>query len=207
MSATTREQFIAAAGHLFAERGFYGASIAAIAEELGLTKQALLHHFGSKEKLYAQVLQQLSGQVQETTQQIMDTQTDPATQLEELVVAHYRGQMNNQDSSRLIMRELLDNEQRAAKAGNWYLKPYLETLVDTVVSIAPSGNVERAHALALIYQLLGAAHYFAVSQPTLASIFGSAVLEDTIDCYEQELRYLIRARLEALDVSRGNTSI
>lgn len=195
MSETTREQLISAAEHLFAERGFYGTSIAAIAEELGLTKQALLHHFGSKEKLYGEVLQRLSAHLLETTREITGSEMDPATQIIELVVAQYREQMNDQDAARLIMRELLDNEQRAAKAGNWYLKPYLETLVDTVLAIETTGTIGRARALALVYQLLGAAHYFAVSQPTLTNIFGTALYRDAQACYEDELRLLIRARL------------
>jgi AcrR family transcriptional regulator len=52
----TRDAFLDAAKRHFAQRGFYGASIAAIAEELGLTKQALIHHFGTKERLYGEVL-------------------------------------------------------------------------------------------------------------------------------------------------------
>ena len=55
MAQDTRERLLDQAEPLFAERGFYGVSIAAIASELGLTKQALLHHFGSKEKLYGEV--------------------------------------------------------------------------------------------------------------------------------------------------------
>ena len=65
-AADTRDQFIEAARRPFAERGFYGTSIAAIAEELGLTKQALLHHFGTKEKLYGDVLEEISARVMET---------------------------------------------------------------------------------------------------------------------------------------------
>ena len=197
MSASTREQFIAVAEHLFAERGFYGTSIAAIAQELGLTKQALLHHFGSKEKLYGEVLKDISERLLEATQQITEAEEDPATRLVDLVVVQYRGQMEQQDSARLLMRELLDNEQRAAKAGNWYLKPYLEILIDTVLAIKATRNIGRARALALVYQLLGAAHYFAVSQPTLTSIFGASLYRDSRDCYEQELRSLIRTRVQA----------
>ena len=78
MSLSTRDQFIAAAQHLFAEKGFYGASIAAIAEELGLTKQALLHHFGNKEKLYGEVLQRLSGELLEATRAIVAAAPSPA---------------------------------------------------------------------------------------------------------------------------------
>lgn len=197
MTAGTRDQFIAAARGLFAQRGFYGASIAAIATELGLTKQALLHHFGSKEKLYGEVLKALSGELLSTTQAIVDAHPDPAARLEELVVMQYRSQMSDPDAARLIMRELLDNERRAENAGNWYLQPYLETLIDAALDIDGLGDGTRGRALAIIYQLLGAAHYFAVSPPTLASIFGAEQFAAARDSYEQELRLLVRARLSA----------
>jgi len=196
MTTTTRQQFLDAAEHLFADRGFYGTSIAAIAEELGLTKQALLHHFGNKEKLYGEVLQHISNRLRANTEEILQRESAPKQQLEELVVAQYRSLMHDQDSARLIMRELLDNERRAEKAGNWYLKPYLETLVDTVLKIEATLELGRPGALALIYQLLGAAHYFAVSQPTLTQIFGEKIFAQTKDHYEVELRRLIRARLQ-----------
>ena len=46
MQEDTREQLLESASQLFAAKGFYGASLANIADELGLTTQALLHHFG-----------------------------------------------------------------------------------------------------------------------------------------------------------------
>ncbi len=195
MTTTTRQQFLEAAEHLFAERGFYGASIAAIAEELGLTKQALLHHFGNKEKLYGEVLQHISNRLQASTREILEQEDTPERQLEALLLAQYQAHLDNPDSARLIMRELLDNERRAEKAGNWYLKPYLETLVDTALACAPLKVGNRAQALAFIYQLLGAAHYFAVSQPTLTMIFGKPEFDETRSGFEDQLRALIRARL------------
>ena len=60
MTISTRDQLLATARTLFAERGFYGVSIASIANEHGLTKQALLHHFSSKEKLYGEVLKEIA---------------------------------------------------------------------------------------------------------------------------------------------------
>ncbi len=198
MSTTTREQFIAAARHLFAERGFYGVSIAAVAEALGLTKQALLHHFGNKEKLYGEVLQSISGPLQEQAQGLLDRTPEPQQQLVELVLLQYRSQSDDADSARLIMRELLDNEQRAEKAGNWYLAPYLNMLVDALLAVDGAAHLTRDQALAVIYQWLGAAHYFAVSQPTLASIFGARAYAKTEACFEDELRQLILARLQAL---------
>ena len=61
MAQDTRERLLDQAESLFAERGFYGVSIAAIANELGLTKQALLHHFGSKGKRDGEGLKRVTG--------------------------------------------------------------------------------------------------------------------------------------------------
>jgi len=46
-----RERISRAATRLFAERGFAGTSIQAIADEVGMSKQALMHHFPSKQHL------------------------------------------------------------------------------------------------------------------------------------------------------------
>ena len=64
-----------------------------------------------------------------------------------------------------------------------------------MLAVEATAKLGRPRALALIYQLLGAAHYFAVSQPTLTSIFGKALFGDAKGCYEEELRVLIRSRL------------
>ncbi len=195
MTTTTRQHLLRAAERIFAEKGFYGASIANIAGELGLTKQALLHHFGSKEKLYGEVLQAISIRISEDAQTIRDQFDTPQSQLEEMVLAQYRAQLSDHTSARLIMRELLDNEQRAEKAGNWYLKPYLEELVSTIQAASDTPGLSRPRALARVYQFLGAAHYFAVSQPTLTMIFGRKLMKDARACYEDELRALVHATL------------
>ncbi|MEM8920599.1 MAG: helix-turn-helix domain-containing protein, partial [Pseudomonadota bacterium] len=127
MAVNTREQFLDAAEMLFAERGFYGVSIAAIGTELGLTKQALLHHFGSKEKLYGEVLGRISDRFDAIT-----TQTSAASDPTEAFVAYfielYGASLEEPHQTRLLMRELLDNRRRADTAGTWYLKPFLEHL-------------------------------------------------------------------------------
>ena len=51
-----RDAILEAALELFAERGYRGATLAAIARRAGLTQQGLLHYFPSKENLLAEVL-------------------------------------------------------------------------------------------------------------------------------------------------------
>lgn len=51
-----REEILLAALDVFAERGYTGASIASIAERVGLSQQGVLHYFPSKDRLLAEVL-------------------------------------------------------------------------------------------------------------------------------------------------------
>ena len=51
-AAHTRERLLAAARRVFAERGYYGASLEAVAEEAGLTKGAVYSRFDSKADLF-----------------------------------------------------------------------------------------------------------------------------------------------------------
>lgn len=195
MATSTRDQFIATAQHLFAEKGFYGVSIAAIAEQLGLTKQALLHHFGSKERLYGEVLKRISDELMASTRSIVKEEAEPAARLARLVLTQYRLQIAGEDAARLIMRELLDNEGRADAASNWYLQEYLDNLIETLLEIRKFRQMSRGQALAVVYQFLGAAHYFAVSRPTLNRMFGATVYKDACGHYEHELNLLITSRL------------
>jgi len=52
-----RDDIVGEATRLFGERGYEGASMADLAERVGLRKASLFHHFPSKEQLYAAVLE------------------------------------------------------------------------------------------------------------------------------------------------------
>ncbi|MEY2476356.1 MAG: hypothetical protein QOG87_1671 [Actinomycetota bacterium] len=57
-----RIQIIEAATQLFARTGYRGTGLAGIAAEVGVTQAALLHHFGTKEKLLEAVVRHRSEQ-------------------------------------------------------------------------------------------------------------------------------------------------
>src|SRR5215472_18261659 len=54
--ATTRERILASASRLFAEKGFDGASMPAIAKASGITAGAIYKHFEGKGELLLEVL-------------------------------------------------------------------------------------------------------------------------------------------------------
>lgn len=195
MSKRTREQFLQAAAELFAERGFYGVSLAQIAAELDVTKQAVIHRFASKEKLYGEVLEGISHRLR----QRLDTALERGGSAEEQLVAFLRAQAGasseSEAESRLLMRELLDNKRRAPKAGTWYLKPFLEALVDLVLRVPGWHDAPRARALAVVYQLLGARSYYEISTSTLRSMFGDRFAAELDACFQEQLEATATAAL------------
>lgn len=193
----TRTALLRTATRLFAERGFYGTSIAAIAQELGLTKQALIHHFGSKEKLYGEVLQQISDELVATMIQATSDNADAKAQLEQLLERMHENRKNRPEQTQLLMRELLDNRPRAEHAETWYLKSFLKGLVALVQRVPGWESASEAEALAAAYQLLGAINYYAISEPTLTRIFGRPAYAALEEAFPVRLRALMRACLES----------
>ncbi|RKS08051.1 TetR family transcriptional regulator [Nocardiopsis sp. Huas11] len=55
-TAAKREEILAAALELIARHGYRGTSVKAIAESAGLSPAGVLHHFGTKERLFVEVL-------------------------------------------------------------------------------------------------------------------------------------------------------
>ncbi|MFT7130461.1 MAG: AcrR family transcriptional regulator [Gammaproteobacteria bacterium] len=145
---TTKDRFITVAKRKFAENGFDRTSIA---DELGLTKQAMLHHFGSKKNLYGEVLRGISERHTRIAANLMAETEDPRVQLERVLYASFENAMEEPLESQLLMRELLENSSRAETADTWYLKSSIEMLANIVLQLPAWKNTPRTDALTYVY--------------------------------------------------------
>lgn len=192
-SLATRARLVEVALDAFAERGFHGASLAAIARELDITKQALLHHFGRKEKLYGEVLQRVSSRYEALIDGAEEGPGAPEEKLERFLVTLHHEAMDHTRESRLLVRELLDNRRRAERAERWYLEGFLARLVAMVRRTAAWRDATDAEAFALVYQLLGAVTYFSISVPTLTRMYGADGFEARREAFPSVLAALTRS--------------
>ena len=197
MHADTRQRLLDIAEQLFAERGFYGVSIAAIASEVGLTKQGLLHYFNRKETLCGAIVQRISDDFQDHQREALQASEDPAERLGKFYAALAEPTETNVQRTRLLMRELLDNNERAAKAENWYLRPFLDRLISMVKDVNKSEKLSDAEALAYGYQLLGAVNYFLISTSTLKAMYGAKFIEAISTDFIKNLNRLINQGLNS----------
>ena len=201
MHTDTRQRLLDIAEQLFAERGFYGVSIAAIASEMGFTKQGVLHYFNSKEKLYGAILQRISDDFQERQTESEQAFEEPTERLKQFYAALAEPTDTNTRRTRLLMRELLDNNARAANAESWYLREFLERLIGMVKAIEDLQALSDEEALTFAYQLLGAVNYFLISPATLGGIFGEKYLAKISTEFSFTLASLIEGGISRLSES------
>ncbi len=183
---STRVRFVEAALFQFAERGFYGVSLDQVARKLGLTKQALIHHFKTKEGLYGAVLEGIAARLMESLDGHSDSGRDEtfADALHRLYDHALEWPLDTQ----VLMRELLDNRRRAARAGTWYLRPFLDRLHD-LLRQSPAWRTAGEAELAIhTYQLLGAINYFVVSLTTLENMYSVKHVNRLKQAFPGELR-------------------
>lgn len=166
-----KDKFIETAHGLFAARGFYGVSLSDLAAELGLTKQAAIYHFKTKDALYGQVLSKLSERFEAILDDVLAADCADDKKWILFVEKLYAHMEKSPDDARLIMRELLDNNERAKESHRWYLRRFLNESVALLGRTSEWKHKSEDEQTAAVYQMVGAINYFGVSSETLSAIW------------------------------------
>src|SRR5271170_821538 len=112
----TRQRLLDEAERQFAEAGFRGTSLNAIAVACGIGNAGALHHFASKEKLYKAVLLRLSEDLDGELQSVLELRGSTEMRLRAAIDHQVSDIIDNPLRSRLILREVLDNLGRVEHA-------------------------------------------------------------------------------------------
>ncbi|MEM7689015.1 MAG: TetR/AcrR family transcriptional regulator [Pseudomonadota bacterium] len=188
----TRERLLAAALSQFAQRGFYGASIAQIAGELDLTKQALLYYFKRKEDLYAEVLKRIAERLLTGMRAGVEPDASPEGQFEAMILGVYEAARANPDDVKVLMRELLEVHRSKANPDEWYLKTFLDDIVGRLDQIEGLAQRPFAEKFAGVFQILSAIEYFVAAGPTLTRFYGEEGVAEIEAAYPAQLREQVR---------------
>jgi TetR/AcrR family transcriptional regulator len=122
-----REAVLGAATHLFAARGFDATPLQAVADAVGATKQAILHHFPSKAALRDAVVEAMLAHWQRTLPRLLMAAASE-DRFDAVLGELRRFFAEDPDRSRLIMREVLDRPEEIGRVLGGPVRAWLATI-------------------------------------------------------------------------------
>lgn len=124
----TRADVVAAAGRLFAERGYHGTSMRDLGKELGLLGSSLYAHVESKQDLLVDVVEEGAHLFEASARQALEADGSAAERLERLIAGHIDVVLDNIDISRTFLNEArvldADHRDRVIDARDHYEKAF-----------------------------------------------------------------------------------
>lgn len=110
----TRADVVAAAGRLFAERGYHGTSMRDLGKELGLLGSSLYSHVESKQDLLVEVVEEGARLFEASAEKALGEGGSPGDRMTALISGHVDVVLDNLDVARTFLNEarMLDSVQR-----------------------------------------------------------------------------------------------
>lgn len=191
----TAEALLTAGRRVFAELGYHGASVRAIAGAAEVNPALVRYHFGSKEGLYQQVIERAMSGLRERLLQALIT--DDGGGLRSRVHALVRAYLNHlaeyRDVPRLIQRALLDGDPNLRRIAGEHLRPLLDAARPLV---APRAHHSIDEMITSIFGALIAPFLY---EPLLTDLFDRDVLSpESIAQRQQHIEVLIDYALDRL---------
>ncbi len=110
----TRADVVAAAGRLFAQRGYHGTSMRDLGKELGLLGSSLYSHVDSKQDLLVEVVREGARLFEASAEKALAVEGTSPDRLRALISGHVDVVLDNLDVARTFLNEarMLDPDQR-----------------------------------------------------------------------------------------------
>ena len=169
-----RARIIRAALDEFASRGFKGASMDAIAARTHTTRALINYYFGSKEKLYILVLEQVYGEIREAESELDLEHLGAVAAMRRIVDFTYRYYLEHEGFVHIVVAEnqARGRHLRKSKAMRTLNRPIIDRLGEVIARGQRDGVFRRDADAVEIHKAIAALGMFNVTNRyTFGAIF------------------------------------
>lgn len=205
-----RARILAAALAEFAEQGFAGARVDAIAERAGINKRMLYVYVGNKEALWLATLEGAYAAMREEERRLDTCHLPPREGLEALVRFNFRYHVEHPEFVTLVNDENLQNGRNLARshAVRDMYSPLLALIDDLLTRGRASGEFRTdVDATQLYISIAGMGYFYWSNRHTLSAIFGRALdTAEALRAREDHLVAVVLGYLRPLDSRAGRSA-
>jgi TetR/AcrR family transcriptional regulator len=192
----TREAILKAAELRFAAKGFYPTRLEDIADDVGITRTAVIYHFKDKEALYNAVLETLFTQLDEVISFALSADAPFLEKIEGAVTAWVQYAGKRPTLMRLFMREVAGSEEGLRQEVSRYVDPMFGRLIAALEEGKKQKLCRDVDAVQFWSILAGATMFFIMDAPLLAKDgFNQVSYQASVDAYNRELIRVIHGLL------------
>lgn len=171
-------KILEAAEHVFAHRGFNGATIESIAEQAGLSKQNMLYYFASKEILYQEVLKKILNLWLEKLNLFNQQGEDPAAMLANYIRGKLEISQSHPTGSKVFANEIINGAPHIRQYLEANLLPALDADVKLVKEWIAQGLIDDIDPHHLFFVIWASTQTYADFSTQIQMALGKPKLED-----------------------------
>lgn len=175
----SREEILRAAMAEFADNGYGGARIDAIAERAGVNKKLIYYYFAGKDELFLAVLEQTYADIRIAEHELHLEASDPVHAIRSLVAFTWRHYLAHPEFLALLNSENMHRagHLKRSRRIRQMNSPLIDVLAGVLARGEASGELRRGiDPMQLYISIAGLAYFYLSNNHTLAAIFGRELM-------------------------------